>query len=159
MSATAVKMRRTRATACQRRNNKILPHRIEMLFVILSLIFVAILFTGYLKQSATFQVKRVLFEGAHILPETDILAAAGITSNDNIIFLDTFSTARRVEALPYVKRCEVKRMYPDEVLLRIIERKAVATVMVSNHLFEIDREYVVLRELSPKALPTGPMIT
>ncbi len=159
MSTAAVRTKPMRSRTQIRKKRKPSIHRVEMLLGLLFLAVVASLFIGYITQSSTFRVKRVLFEGMHVLPEQDILLAAGITTDDNIIFLDTESVEKRVEDLPYVKRCEVKRMYPDEVLVRIVERKAVATVMVTNHLYEIDRENVVLRELSPFALQTGPMIT
>ena len=159
MNATAIRAKQTRSRTKKRKQQKPSAHRIELLLGLLFLVAVSSLFLGYVTQSSTFRVKRVLFEGTHILPETDILAAAGITTEDNIIFLDTELVEKRVEALPYIKRCEVKRMYPDEVLLRIVERKAIATVMVNNHLYEIDSENVVLRELSPFAVQTGPMIT
>jgi len=159
MNATAIRAKQTQSRAKIRKQQIPSFHRIELLLGLLFLVAVSSLFLGYITQSSTFRVKRVLFEGAHILPETDILAAAGITTEDNIIFLNTDSVKTRVEALPYVKRCDVKRMYPDEVLLRIVERKAIATLMVNNHLYEIDRENVVLRELSPFAAQTGPLIT
>lgn len=159
MTATVIRVKQAQTRVRKRKQQKPSMRRLEMLLGLLFLVAVSSLFLGYVTQSATFRVKRVLFEGTRILPETDILLAAGITTDDNIIFLDTESVEQRVEALPYVKRCEVKRMYPDEVLLRIVERKAIATVMVNNHIFEIDSENVVLRELSPFAAQTGPLIT
>jgi cell division protein FtsQ len=159
MNTTAIRINQPRSRAQMRKHTKPSLRRVEMLLGLLFLVAVTSLFLGYVTQSSAFRVKRVLFEGTHILPEEDILLAAGITTDDNIIFLDTESVAKRVQDLPYVKRCEVKRMYPDEVLLRIMERKAIATIMVNNNLYEIDRENVVLRQLSPQALQTGPLIT
>jgi len=113
----------------------------------------------YFPQSDYFKVQRVLFENVHMLDEETILRASKIKANDNVLFLDTEEVKRNVEKLPYVKRCDVNRMYPNELLLRIVEREVAATVMVNNHMFEIDREFEVLRELSPFAIPEGPLIT
>ncbi len=160
MNATLARtQKRTRTQARARNRKNALPHRLEMLFGLLFLLAVVSLFLGYVAQSSTFKVDRVLFEGVRALSEADVRAAAGITTEDNIVLLDTNAIARRVEALPYVKRCEVRRMYPDKVLLQIVEREPIASVMVSNHLYEIDRENVVLRELSPYGVHTGPLIT
>lgn len=110
-------------------------------------------------QSDYFKVQRVVFENAQNTEEKTILAASGIDANDNVLFLDIEAIEDNVEKLPYVKRCEVSRMSVNELLLRIAEREAAATVMVNNHLFEIDREFVVLRQISPFAVPVGPLIT
>ena len=158
-STTAIRTKQPRGRAKVRTPQKPSFHRIELLLGLLFLVAVASLFLGYVTQSSTFRVKRILFEGSRILSETEIRDAAGITTEDNIVFLDTDIIASRVEDLPYVKRCDVKRMYPDEVLIRIVERKAIATVMINNRLYEIDREKVVLRELPRFAAQTGPMIT
>ncbi len=162
MSTAAIRKKRqprTSPSAHSRKSSRLLSWRFERLICLLLLVGVAAWFTGYIVQSSPFRVKRVLFEGVHAVPEHEVLAVAGVTTEDSIMWLDTAAIVDRVEALPYVRRCEVKRMYPNEVLLRIVEREPVATVMASNHLFEIDRENVVLRELSPHAEYIGPMIT
>ncbi len=160
MSRTSVNSSRPSRTAGRKRKQKkSLPRRLEPLLGLLFLVAVVSLFLGYVTQSSAFTVNRVLFEGAQAVSEDAVRTAAGITTEDNIILLDTQAVARRVEALAYVRRCEVKRMYPDEVLLRIVEREPIANIMVSNHVYEIDREQVVLRELPPHSAYTGPLIT
>lgn len=158
MNTAAIHSSKIRPFPSRSHADKSLWQRLEVLISLL-ILAVCILLGVYLASSPYFNVKRVLFEGSHMVPEQDILAAAGISQEDSILFLDGAAVARRVESIPYIKKCEVKRMYPDEVLLRVIERKAIASVMVNNHVFEIDRENVVLRELSPFAPHTGPLIT
>ncbi len=58
-----------------------------------------------------------------------------------------------------MRDCEVRRAYPDMVVIRITEREPAATLLIDQHAFEIDDSGVVLRELEPLAEPTGPMIT
>ena len=99
MSTAAVRTKPMRSRTQIRKKRKPSIHRVEMLLGLLFLAVVASLFIGYITQSSTFRVKRVLFEGMHVLPEQDILLAAGITTDDNIIFLDTESVEKRVEDL------------------------------------------------------------
>lgn len=159
MSTTTLHARAMRGKAGPKRSKRPLLYRIEFILGLFVIAATAVLFPRYIVSSGHFKVQRVFFEGAYMVREEDALAAANITTDDTILFLDNAAIAARVEALPYVKRCEVKRMYPNEVLLRIVERRAVATVMINNHVFEIDREFVVLRELSPFTPHTGPLIT
>ncbi len=139
--------------------NKSIWSRMELLFGLVPLLACTALVLVYLPRSSYFKVQRVLFENVNMIDEEAILAASKIHADDNVLFLDADTIEHNVETLPYVKRCEVKRMYPNELLLRIMKREAVATILVNNHLFEVDREYVVLRELSPFAIHTGPLIT
>lgn len=130
---------------------------IESLLTIAAIIAVgALSYTGI---ASTFRVEEILFEGAFMVDEREIRDAAGITEDDVLFGLDLEGIVRRVEEIPYIKRCEVKPSYPYQVLIRVIERKAFACVHMHNRLFEIDRECVILRELTPFSLHTGPLIT
>ncbi len=157
MSATQARPLRDAASSFRPSKKTLL--RMERLAGILVLLATGGLFAGFIVQSPQFKVQRVLFEGVHALTEERVLETAGITVDDSIVFFDGTSVERRVETLPYVKRCEAKRVFPNSVLLRIIERKPIATVAVNNRLFEVDREYVALREVSPFAPHEGPLIT
>lgn len=158
MKTTAIPVHHKRVTSVRKKKRPLL-HRIE------GMIGVAILVGGaagviYLPRTPFFTVREITFENLHVLSETDIREAAGITVDDNILSLDADTVQARVETLPYVKRCDVtKGIRERKVHLRIVERKAAATIMLNNHLFEVDQELVVLRELSPFALQTGPLIT
>ena len=158
MKAATVPMRQRRPMAARKKKTPFFQ-RVEFILGLLILLGLPGAFGVYATQSAQFKVQRVLFEGVHMLDENEILRASQITEADNILMLDGDAVKARVEALPYVRRCEVKRMYPNEVLLRIVERRPIATIMVNNHLYEIDREFVVLRELAPFAVYSGPLIT
>lgn len=158
MRATTVPIRNTRATAIRKKKSH-LPQHIEFIVCAAVLVLLGATFMGYVQRSSNFRVQRVLFEGVHMLDEAYILEAADITVDDLVLSIDCEAVKARVESLPYVKHCEVKRMIPSEVLIKIVERRPNATIMVNNHLFEIDREFVVLRELSPLVLHTGPLIT
>ena len=114
----------------------------------------------YVISSPSFSVQEISFDQLNWLNEADIQRVSGITVDDNIFFLDAEAVERRLEALPYVKHCAVEKKFRyRKVYLRIDERRPIATVMVNNHLFEIDQDQFVLRELSPFSIHTDPMIT
>ena len=116
-------------------------------------------FYSYMVESPRFNVKRVRVEGARMLREEHVLAVAGITRAHNLLGFRPEQVATRVARMPYVRDCEVRRAYPDMVVIRIEEREPAATVLIDQRAFEIDLSGVVLRELAPLAEPTGPMIT
>lgn len=116
-------------------------------------------FYTYATTSPRLKVKRVRVEGAERLREEHVLAVAGITRADNLLGFQPERVASRVTRIPYISDCQVRRAYPDMVVIRIVERDPVATVMLDQHAFEIDPSGVVLRELDPLSEPTGPMIS
>lgn len=159
MRTAAMPMKQGRVVPVRRKKTPLI-HQVEKALGALLLLGVLAALLVYVPKTSYFRVEKLSFENLRVLDEATVRAAAGITIEDNILFLDGDAVAGRVETLPYVKKCEVvKSVRPNDVLLRITERKAAATVMVNNHLFEVDREFVVLRELSPYALHTGPLIT
>jgi len=115
--------------------------------------------TAYVAESPRFQVRNIRVEGAHTLRPEDIVTAAGVRNTDNLLFLDIAGIRNRVKALPYVKRCEVFRAYPDTALIRIEERSAKALLLAENHAFELDEDGIVLRELSAQLAAGFPSIT
>lgn len=106
-----------------------------------------------------YPVRTIRVEGADVLEEELLVAESGITSADSVLLLDVEAVRERIEALPYVRSCMVARVHPDSVLISIKEREAVATLLVSNRMFHIDRACVVLRELSRGETHTGPFVT
>ncbi len=110
-------------------------------------------------QSRTFNVRTVHIEGACFLQEADILAQSGITSDDNLLFLNVSSVRDRMLAIPYVRTCEALRTFPDTVTIRIVERVPKATLVVNNRNYEIDEESVVLREIPSGDPCPEPFIT
>lgn len=106
-----------------------------------------------------YPVKEVRVQGARVLDPEYVVDVSGITVSDNLLVLDVQAVQERVEALPFVKSCLVKRIYPDNVLITLEEREAAAILMVHNRMFEIDAECVALREVFSGETQAGPLIT
>lgn len=108
---------------------------------------------------AVFATREVRFEGNECLTDQQILEAANITDADTFFTLDTRAIRDRVLELPYVKTCDVNRIGFNKVLISVTERAPVVSIMVNNHVYELDRDFRVLREVHPLAPPTGPLVT
>jgi len=104
-------------------------------------------------------VQRIRVEGADKLSDESIIRLSGITNEDCTLFLDSASVRARIMKQPYVRECKVTRYFPSCVAIAIEERRALATLMVNNRLFEVDDAGNVLRELEPDKPHTGPFIT
>ncbi len=113
----------------------------------------------YILEPTTLRVKHVLLDGNSVLSGQQLLEAAHITDADTIRSVKPEEVRKRVLTLPYVKECSVSRSLPSSIIIRIVERVPVAAVMVNNHVYEIDRDGMVLREVPALAPPNGPLVT
>lgn len=116
-------------------------------------------FSRYLRESDDYRVKQICVEGASVLSPAAIIQASHVTKADNILFLDSREISERVQTLPRVKSCVVTRIFPDVVALTVVERIAVATLLVDNRTYEVDASGAVLEEIVAAAPYTGPLIS
>jgi len=77
-------------------------------------------------------VRRVQVTGESPLPETEVLAAAGIATGAPLVGLDAAAVRARLEALPLVRRAEVRVLFPGTVRLTLARRVAVALVVAES---------------------------
>jgi cell division septal protein FtsQ len=61
-----------------------------------------------------------------------VLAAAGISPGEPLIDINASQAASRIEALPWVQSATVRRSWPSTVVIRLVERHAVAQVPVGG---------------------------
>lgn len=150
---------RMRRRSTRSRGWRLFRYLFFLVFLVLILGVISVAFAHYMKESPRFQVRSIRVEGANVLREQAILEVAGITSEHNLLFFDPDKIRRRIESIPYVRRCDIRRAYPDMVIIRIEERMALAALQVHTRTFEIDEEGVVLRELAASEVHEGPLIT
>lgn len=156
--------RRRRQTKKRRKNPKRFADRPVSYFVeaLICLALVSPLAYGfyrYLHESDHFRVKATPVGGARLLSDEAVIAQSGLTDGDNLFSVDVEEVRKRVEAMPCVKSCRVRRFFPDEVSISVVERVALATVLVNGRPYVIDEECVVMREVEPGENHVGPFIT
>lgn len=116
-------------------------------------------FYHYMIDSPRYKVDQILVYNAHKVSPDEVLLAAGVTTADNLLLLSTSAVANAVAELPYVEYADVSRELPDTLIITLTERAAVATVMCGRRSYLVDGNGFALRELSPTAPVTGPLIT
>lgn len=98
------------------------------------LLVAAIAGIGYLFYFApTLAVKSVTIVGNYYAKATDIEAAANIKMGEQLARLDGGAISERVMQLPEIKRVEIRRAWPTEVILAVVEREPIAVTKVENY--------------------------
>jgi cell division protein FtsQ len=76
----------------------------------------------YIARSLGFGVDIVTVSGATHMTESRILSLAGISSTTSLPFFDVAGARARLEADPLVKQASVRKLYPDRIVVDIVER-------------------------------------
>ncbi len=69
-----------------------------------------------------FGVDVVTVSGATHMTEPRILAIAGVSSKNSLPFFDVAEAKARLEADPLVKQASVRKLYPNQIVIDVVER-------------------------------------
>jgi cell division protein FtsQ len=108
--------------------------------------------------SPRFAVAAVEVRGASRVPETRILAAAGIVPGANLWTLDARQVVSRVEALPEIRRADLVRELPNRVRI-VVEERRPFTLVHAARLHWMDEDGRVLGEERRAVAPGTPVIS
>jgi cell division protein FtsQ len=126
-------------------------------YVIGSVLLVVLAVTGtwLVFVSSTLTVKHVDVQGESVLSQQQILDAAQVPSGAHLVQLDLGAIRTRVAGLAAVRRVDVSRDWPDGVLIKVTERRAVAVVELGGRYQAMDDQGVLFRTYShpPAGMP------
>ena len=109
--------------------------------------------------SPLLDLDRVVIEGAVHTAADDARFASGLRRGEPLVDVDEEAAARGVETLPWVASASVRRRWPDEVRIRVVERRAVAVAPGANGASSlVDGSGKVLEQV-PGPPPGMPVLT
>jgi cell division protein FtsQ len=88
--------------------------------------------------SSFFVVKKIDVMGEYFASKDSIIEAAGISIGTPLARIDSADVIQRVQEVAAVKEVEVRRVWPDRVILAVIERKPVAVTTASKGWTYVD---------------------
>lgn len=105
--------------------------------------------------SSVLAVQSVEVTGAETLNAEEVRAVAAVPDGRPLARIDLGAIESRVESLAVVKSADVSRKWPDQVLIAIEERVAIAVVEIGGQLRGMDASGVVFRDYrsAPAGLP------
>lgn len=113
----------------------------SVLLVVLTVAAIYLVFV-----SPVLTVKHVDVQGESLLSRQQVLDAAEVPAGAHLAELDLQAIRARVGALAPVKRVDVSRTWPDGVLIRVTERRAVAVVEIGGRYQAMDADGVLFRD-------------
>jgi len=105
-----------------------------------------------------FVVNRVDVMGEGRLSEPAVRQVLGVNQGDYLFELDLKTAQARVENISWVERAIVRRLWPDPIVVQIIERKPYALWQSDGDLHLIDRDGIAIQKASAENWPGMPLI-
>jgi cell division protein FtsQ len=114
---------------------------------------------GFLLSTPFFEIKETSVRGIKELTEKEVLALAGVKSQQNLLALNTETLVRRVSANPWVKNVYVGKELPNRVVLEVWERIPVALVKQEEDFYLMDIEGNIFKKLAKNDEVDLPVLT
>ena len=121
--------------------------KVNILKIITIYIFLAV-FSWYLFQfvfeSELFSIKDIDVQGNEHLKQNDVFNKSEIQFGYNIFLLNTKKIISELKTNPWILDAEIKKIYPDKLIIFIKERKASAIVDIGQNSYEISKDGIIL---------------
>lgn len=108
-----------------------------------SLILVILHLSLWIQDNHAFSVKKVVIRGASLLEPQEILQAARVDGQVNVMHADVRTIEQHLSQLPEVKDVRVSRIFPSSLRIEIEERRPVA-LLIDNGIWGIDADGILL---------------
>lgn len=79
-------------------------------------------FGDIIARNIGFDIAAITIAGSRDLYETEIVQAAGVTAKHSLVFLNVADMRQRLMSVPLVREASVRKLYPDRLLIEIVER-------------------------------------
>lgn len=103
--------------------------------------------------SMGFVVERIDVMGEGRLNEADVRKALGVNPGDFLFELDVKDAQERVQSLSWVHKAMVRRLWPNRIVVQIIERQPYALWQNGGALHLVDRSGEVIWDADPLKFP------
>lgn len=108
----------------------------------------AVLTAQVLLESGYFNVHQIRVEQNLRVSEGEILEASDIRLGDSLFDLDLHMIGAKIEQQPWIARAELERIFPDNLVIRVVERVPRAIIDL-DYLYYVDAGGEVFKVLEP----------
>lgn len=96
-----------------------------------------------------FRVQIIQAEGFHRYTQEEIIQASGVAVGDDLLFLDQYQIQRRIRSqLPYVDSVRLQRVFPDRVVITVVECVPAAALSEGDHWWLVNSSGKLLESVS-----------
>ncbi len=100
-----------------------------------------------------FVVERIDVRGEGRMREHDVRQALGVKAGDFLFDMDVKAAQKRIEALSWVDRAVVRRLWPNRIVIYLIEREPYALWQKDGVIRVVDHKGTAIVEAKPSDYP------
>jgi len=112
----------------------------------------------FVARSFGFAIKVVTISGESQLTEPEILALAGVSAKDSLPFFDAARARENLEALPLIKQASVRKLYPDRIVIEIVERTPAALWQKDGEVRIVAADGAVIGDMRDQRFSSLPFV-
>ncbi len=86
-----------------------------------------------------FRVKEVEVEGGQKIPKETLLSLTAVEGMPNLFSVELKEVVKRLESHPWIERVQVKKVFPNKILIQVEEKKPMAIIQLGE-LYYIDNQ-------------------
>lgn len=101
----------------------------------------------FLLNSDVFKIKSIGVIGNKTLSKDDIISSSEIGKDENIFRIKKSQVKNSIENLPYIKEIEIKREFPDRIIIKVTEREESLMIQNISSYFIADNEGYILKQI------------
>ncbi len=138
-----------------------------LIFILAAIVFLALWLAGLLPDAHKsgqdlvknrlvkmgFVVEHVDVIGEGAISENDVRRALGVSDGDYLFEADLKAAQSRIEDITWVERAIVRRLWPDRIVVQIIERKPYALWQNNGEFYLVDKKGGLISGASMDAHP------
>lgn len=123
-------------------------HPIRNFFILV--LFAALVYLGYyiFNDTDVFIIKDISMIGNHQVTESDVKRYLKTAEDIHYFKVNPYDLKKLLEEHPWVKTCEVKKIFPDKLEVTMIERIPVVALYYSETYLLVDEDLYVLSAAS-----------
>jgi cell division protein FtsQ len=111
-----------------------------------------------LANSAGFRITTVVINGRKQLSQDEVLAVGGVNGRSSLLFLDAATVRDKLKANPWIADATILKLYPGQLQIDIVERKAFALWQQDGRLAVIADDGAVLEPYVSRRFVTLPLV-
>lgn len=108
-----------------------------------------ILFTTFISQKKNstnkFKIQEIKIENNFILSEKELLKNLSFLYEKEIFFLKTKDIEKKLKQNSFIKGLKIKKIYPNKIIVYIIEKDPIAIVEINNHKFFLGKKFDLIK--------------
>jgi cell division protein FtsQ len=112
----------------------------------------------YIARALGFDIAVVTISGQTELTETEILRAAGVSPKNSLLLLDAAEARAQLEKAPLVKQASVRKLYPDHLVIDIVERTPCALWQKDGQVNVVAADGAVIDQMRDQRFASLPFV-